>query len=95
MVELVAWRPARLSRRDSWSVPTRIERESEERMTDLRIEPEEARRLKNALFVDARNPQAWGEAKTTLPGAVRVPANDLQSHLDELPKDRPIITYCT
>ena len=64
-------------------------------MSDLKIEPEEARRLPNVLFVDARNPRAWSEAKTKLPGAIRVPANGLQSHLNDLPKDRPIVTYCT
>lgn len=64
-------------------------------MSDLRIDPEEARSLPDVLFVDARNPHAWGEGTTKLPGAMRVPANDLQSHLAELPKDRPIVTYCT
>lgn len=64
-------------------------------MDDLRIDPEEARKINDAVFVDARNPQAWGDATTKLPGAIRVPANALNSHKDELPKDRPIITYCT
>jgi rhodanese-related sulfurtransferase len=64
-------------------------------MNDIRIDPEEARELANALFVDARNPNAWSEGKTKLPGAMRVPANDLKSHLADLPKDRPIVTYCT
>jgi rhodanese-related sulfurtransferase len=64
-------------------------------MNDIRIDPEEARELTNALFVDARNPHAWSEGKTKLPGAMRVPANDLKSHLADLPKDRPIVTYCT
>ena len=30
-----------------------------------------------------------------LPNAIRVPANELDQHLDELPKDRTLITYCT
>ena len=64
-------------------------------MSDIRIEPEEARDLENVVFVDARNPTAWGEATTKLPGAIRVPANDLEGHLDELPKGRPLVTYCT
>jgi rhodanese-related sulfurtransferase len=46
-------------------------------------------------FVDTRNPQAWGEAETKLPGAVRVPAGELEQHLDEIPRDRVVITYCT
>jgi len=46
-------------------------------------------------FVDTRNPIAWGEAKTKLPGAIRVPADEVQQHLAEIPRDRAIITYCT
>ena len=64
-------------------------------MEDIRIEPDEAKKLKDAVFVDARNAQAWGEASTKLPGALRVPANDLSGHLNELPKGRTLITYCT
>jgi rhodanese-related sulfurtransferase len=47
------------------------------------------------VFVDTRNPTAWSEAETKLPEAIRVPADDVASHLNELPKDRVIITYCT
>lgn len=46
-------------------------------------------------FLDARNPNAWGEAGTKLPNAIRVPANEVEQHLDEIPHDRVVITYCT
>jgi rhodanese-related sulfurtransferase len=46
-------------------------------------------------FVDTRNPQAWGEAETKLPGAIRVPAGEVDEHLAEIPRDRTVITYCT
>ena len=46
-------------------------------------------------FVDTRNPQAWGEATTKLPGAIRVLADEVEQHLDEIPRDRTVITYCT
>lgn len=46
-------------------------------------------------FLDTRNPQAWGEADTKLPGAFRVPADEVEQHLDEIPRDRAVITYCT
>lgn len=46
-------------------------------------------------FVDTRNPKAWGEAATKLPGAIRVPADEVDSHLAEIPHDRTVITYCT
>jgi rhodanese-related sulfurtransferase len=46
-------------------------------------------------FLDTRNPQAWGEAETKLPGAIRVPADEAESRLEEIPRDRAVITYCT
>ena len=46
-------------------------------------------------FVDTRNPQAWGQADQKLPAAIRVPADELAQHLDEIPHDRTVITYCT
>ena len=46
-------------------------------------------------FLDTRNPTAWAEAETKLPGAIRVPANEVEQHLDQIPRDRTVITYCT
>jgi len=46
-------------------------------------------------FVDTRNPKAWGEAKTKLPGAIRVPADEVEQYLTQIPRDRTAITYCT
>lgn len=46
-------------------------------------------------FVDSRNPQAWAEAENKLPGAIRVPADEVEQHLAEIPHDRTVITYCT
>jgi rhodanese-related sulfurtransferase len=46
-------------------------------------------------FLDNRNPQAWGEADTKLPGALRLLADEVEQHLDEIPRDRAVITYCT
>lgn len=46
-------------------------------------------------FVDTRNPKAWVEAKTKLPGAIRVPADKVEQHLTSIPRDRTTITYCT
>ena len=46
-------------------------------------------------FVDTRNPKAWAESDQKLPGAIRVPAEELEQHLAEIPKDRTVLTYCT
>jgi len=47
------------------------------------------------LFLDTRNPTAWNESNAKLPGALRVPADEVEQHLTEIPHGRAIITYCT
>ena len=46
-------------------------------------------------FVDARNPIAWGSSKVKLPGAIRVPLDEVDALLPRLPRDRRLIVYCT
>lgn len=46
-------------------------------------------------FVDSRNPQAWSEGTTKLPGAIRVPEKEVEQHLSEVSHERTVITYCT
>ena len=66
---------------------------------DLRITIDALRNRMDAgqqfVFVDTRNPQAWGESDVTLPGAVRMPAEQVEAHLSEIPKNKPVVTYCT
>ena len=68
-------------------------------MEATRITPDEVRerldRGEEFTFLDTRNPTAWGESDQKLPNALRVPADQLAEHLNEIPKDRAVITYCT
>ena len=56
---------------------------------------ERMNRGEDFYFVDTRNPKAWGEAETKLPGAIRIPADSVEEHLADVPRDRAVITYCT
>jgi rhodanese-related sulfurtransferase len=56
---------------------------------------ERMKRGEQFTFVDTRNPVAWGESDEKLPNAIRVPADEVAQHLDEIPKNRAVITYCT
>lgn len=47
------------------------------------------------LFIDTRNPRDWSESDVKLPGALRIHFSELEKHLDKLPRDRSIVTYCT
>src|SRR3954465_4998927 len=78
---------------------TNMTKGGNEIMEATRVTTEEVKermeRGEQFTFVDTRNPQAWGEAETKLPGAIRVPADEVEQHLDEIPRDRAVITYCT
>ena len=67
--------------------------------TATRVTPEEIRerlaRKEQLTFVDARNSEAWSESDEKLPGAIRIPADEVAKHVGDLPRDRTIITYCT
>jgi len=47
------------------------------------------------IFIDSRKPQDWGESTVKLPGAIRIPADDVRSHAVGIPRGQTMITYCT
>ncbi len=47
------------------------------------------------VMIDARSAAAWSEASSQVPGSIRVPPDQVAEHLDEIPKGRPIVAYCT
>ena len=46
-------------------------------------------------LVDVRNPQAWAQSDVMAPNALRVPVDSFEQHLYDIPKNKPIVTYCT
>ena len=68
-------------------------------MASNRISPEEvnARTLAGEpmVFVDSRNQNTWKESDRKIPGAIRVPTADIESHVNEIDRDATVITYCT
>lgn len=52
-------------------------------------------RGESIVFVDARNPVAWGESQHKLPGAVRMPLDSVDAVAPTLPAGAAIVTYCT
>jgi hypothetical protein len=46
-------------------------------------------------IIDVRNPTAWAESDSKASHAIRVPLEDFERHLPQIPKDRPLVTYCT
>jgi rhodanese-related sulfurtransferase len=68
-------------------------------MQSTPITVEDARKMldggERVTFVDARNPVAWGSAKDKLPGAIRIPVDEIDQHIGKLPESGTVITYCT
>ena len=49
-------------------------------------------------FLDDRSSKAWGASDVKIPGALRVPPDEVEQHLAEIgtiPKSATVITYCT
>lgn len=52
----------------------------------------EATALRQPFVVDVRTPTEF--AAGHLPGATNIPVDELRSRMSELPRDRPLVTYC-
>jgi len=65
----------------------------------LRITVDELKRRMEAgedlTVIDVRNPQAWAESDSVLPGAIRVTPDELEEILPRIPKSKPVVAYCT
>ena len=65
----------------------------------LRITVDELKRRMKAgedfVPIDVRNPQAWAESDSMLPEAIRVPLDKLEESFPRIPKNRPVVAYCT
>jgi len=64
-----------------------------------RITVEELKKRMDAgedfTVIDVRNPQAWEEADSVIPGAIRLPSDKLEENLRKIPKNKPAVAYCT
>jgi len=64
-----------------------------------RITVEELKRRMEAgedfTVIDVRNPTAWAETDTVIPEAIRLPLEEVEQNLSRIPKNRPVVAYCT
>jgi rhodanese-related sulfurtransferase len=68
-------------------------------MDSIRISSEEANALalsgEKVIFLDSRNPTAWGESDRKIPDAIRLGVDEAERYVPEFDKDATIIAYCT
>lgn len=60
---------------------------------------EEAKRRRDAgdrvFFLDSRADDAWEKAELWIPGAIRVPPDRAEAHVNVVPRQGLIVPYCT
>ena len=62
-----------------------------------RVQPKDARVpvASHEFFVlDVRDDEEWNDSSERIPGSVHIPADEVESRLDELPDDRRILVVC-
>jgi rhodanese-related sulfurtransferase len=63
-----------------------------------RIGPEEAWRMleagRNPVFLDTRNAKHQSQSEYQIPGSVRIWRGELEERIEEVPRGRPVVTYC-
>jgi rhodanese-related sulfurtransferase len=68
-------------------------------MDPQRIAPDEVKRRMDSgeavVFLDSRSAEAHDKADAQIPGSIHVPPDDVESHLDDIPKRGLIVPYCT
>ena len=50
---------------------------------------------RDLVILDSRSDIAWERGSTRAAGAIRVPPNDVESAIDEIPREGTVIVYCT
>jgi rhodanese-related sulfurtransferase len=46
-------------------------------------------------ILDTRAPEGWNNSHIKIPGAIRVPPDEVDKHLSQIPRDRMVVAYCT
>ena len=63
------------------------------------INPSQAKEMldrgDHVVFIDARNPVAWKSSTVKLPGAIRIPVDEVEKNLSNVPRGSRTIAYCT
>ena len=68
------------------------------RVAGPRIEADEAKAMVDAgeaVILDVVALHVWPAMSSTIKGAIRIPPEEVEKRLDELPRDKTIIAYCT
>jgi len=73
------------------------EHKTEGEIPRITVEELKAKLAKNApvFIIDSRSPGSYDNSEIKIKGAVRIPMDEIESRLNEIPRDREIVVYCT
>ena len=64
----------------------------------VRVSPEEAWRLveteRAPVFLDTRNARHYAQSDVQIPGSLYIRRDELEARIEEVPRGRPVVTYC-
>ena len=64
----------------------------------LRVSAEEAWRLvcegRQPVFLDTRNARHYAQSDVQIPGSLYIRRDELEERIGEVPRGRPVVTYC-
>ena len=77
--------------------PPAAEHKAESEIARITVDELKDKLAKNApvFIIDSRSQGSYDGSEIKIKGAVRIPADEIESRLSEIPRDREIVVYCT
>lgn len=77
--------------------PPAAEHKEESEVPRITVEELKEKLAKNApvFIIDSRSQGSYDGSEIKIKGAVRIPADEIESRLSEIPRDREVVIYCT
>jgi 3-mercaptopyruvate sulfurtransferase SseA len=77
--------------------PPAVEHKEESEIPRIAVDELKEKLAKNApvFIIDSRSQGSYDGSEIKIKGAVRIPADEIESRLSEIPRDREIVVYCT
>ena len=77
--------------------PPAAEHKEESEIPRITVDELKEKLAKNApvFIIDSRSPGSYDNSEIKIKGAVRIPMDEIESRLSEIPRDREIVVYCT
>jgi 3-mercaptopyruvate sulfurtransferase SseA len=82
---------------EAMQAPAAAEHKTEAEVERITVEELKEKLAKKApvFIIDSRSQGSYDGSEIKIKGAVRIPADEIDARLKEIPRDREIVVYCT